>query len=129
MTNTSGQQASRIYLGEVWVSFHHGMPFGATSSVYAWHRVGAAIGAIARRLLHLPVLRYVDDYFAVERQDGFGVVIVCVSIACALQARDDEASHERVCEIGKASPWRDGHRKEKAGVWLGTCCSRHEGYV
>ena len=70
MKDTHKWAAGITYLfeGESWVSFHHGMPFGATSSVYAWHRVGAAIGAIARRLLHMPVLRYVDDYFAVERR-------------------------------------------------------------
>ena len=70
MKDTHKWAAGITYLfeGESWVSFHHGMPFGATSSVYAWHRVGAAIGTIARRLLHMPVLRYVDDYFAVERR-------------------------------------------------------------
>lgn len=53
--------------GEAWFAVHNATPFGASSSVYAWHRVGALIGAIARKLLHLPVFRYVDDYFAVER--------------------------------------------------------------
>ena len=54
--------------GRAWASFHNAMPFGATSSVWAWHRVGALIAHLARRLLHIPVLRYVDDYFSVERQ-------------------------------------------------------------
>ena len=52
-----------------WVSFHTAMPFGATASVYAWHRVGALIGAIARRLFKMPIYRYVDDYFASERPE------------------------------------------------------------
>ena len=51
------------------VSFHYSMPFGATSSVVAWHRIGEVICTIARRLLKLPVLRYVDDYFAAERSE------------------------------------------------------------
>ena len=33
----------------------------------ARERVGEAIGKIARVLLRLPVCRYVDDYFSVER--------------------------------------------------------------
>ena len=49
------------------VSFHHGCPFGATASVVAWHRVGALIEKIARKILHVPLLRYVDDFFAAER--------------------------------------------------------------
>ena len=53
--------------GDVWVSRHCGMPFGATASVFAWHRVGALICAIARSLFKMPVFRYVDDFFAAER--------------------------------------------------------------
>jgi hypothetical protein len=53
--------------GEPWVAFHEGMPFGATGSVVAWHRIGALITSIARKLLHLPVFRYVDDWFAADR--------------------------------------------------------------
>ena len=56
-----------MYEGEVWTSVHHAMPFGAAASVMAWHRVGALIASIARRRLHLPVLRYVDDYFSMDR--------------------------------------------------------------
>jgi len=75
-----------LFEGKVWVSFHHGMPFGAMSSVYAWHRVGAALAAIARKVLHLPVLRYVDDYFAVEGRvasPGMGqhCVVICFAHA------------------------------------------------
>ena len=52
-----------------WCSFHHGMPFGATSSVWAWHRIGAMLAHLARKLLHIPVLRYVDDYFSADRPE------------------------------------------------------------
>ena len=37
------------------------MPFGATSSVGAWYRVGRLIAAIARKVLFLAVWRYSDD--------------------------------------------------------------------
>ena len=78
-----------------WVAFVHDgipmaakhttMPFGSVASVYHWDRVGELIKTIARcdvagvyvsanvppmlctrRLFHLPVLRFVDDFFAVE---------------------------------------------------------------
>ena len=53
--------------GELWISEHRAAPFGASSSVHAWERVGALICTIARRALRLPVHRYVDDYFGFER--------------------------------------------------------------
>ena len=43
------------------------MPFGASSSVVAWHRIGDLLLCIARDILFLPVFRYVDDYFCAER--------------------------------------------------------------
>ena len=36
---------------------HLGMPFGSVASVHHWERIGELITAIARRVLHLPVLR------------------------------------------------------------------------
>ena len=46
---------------------HYTCPFGAVSSVHAWERVGAALAHLARVFLHLPVFRYVDDYFGPDR--------------------------------------------------------------
>jgi hypothetical protein len=70
-----------ILAGVIWISTHLAMPFGAASSVWAWHRIGALLCSIARKVLHLPVYRYVDDFFAVDR---------CRSLFCAL-------SFARVC--------------------------------
>lgn len=62
-------------------------PFGAIASVHNWDRVGqlsvagaywwynllfvmcigSLLRAVARRILHLPLLQYVDDYFACDR--------------------------------------------------------------
>ena len=56
-----------MFEGVAWCSVHHAAPFGATSSVEAWHRVGALLASIATEFLRIPVLRYVDDYFSVER--------------------------------------------------------------
>ena len=56
-----------IFQGGPWIAVNPAMPFGATTSVLAWNKVGALILDLARQLLHLPVFRYVDDYFAAER--------------------------------------------------------------
>ena len=52
--------------GSTLTSTHLSMMFGSTASVHAWHRVASLIKAVARRILHLPVLCFVDDYFAVD---------------------------------------------------------------
>ena len=57
----------QIVLFEVVVSAHYACPFGATASVHAWERIGHLIRWVARKLLKLAVLAYVDDAFAIER--------------------------------------------------------------
>ena len=86
---------------EVWVAVHKSMPFGAASSVYAWHRVGHLIREIARSRLHLAVGRYVDDYFGVERAEtaehalGTGVRLIRALLG-------QTAVADRKCEIGRS---------------------------
>ena len=53
--------------GKTYIASHLAMPFGATSSVEEWERVGDLILQVARELLHMPLFRYVDDYFGPER--------------------------------------------------------------
>ena len=53
--------------GRTLIAHHYAMPFGATGSVVAWHRVGDLLCKISRKLLYVALLRYVDDYFALER--------------------------------------------------------------
>ena len=50
-----------------YVAGHLAMPFGATSSVFGWSRVGAALVRILRVLLKIPVGIYVDDLHGAER--------------------------------------------------------------
>jgi hypothetical protein len=78
------------YNGHAVAARHLALMFGSVASVHHWERVGAdggfhvyvvhglvrarmfageLITAIARRVLFLPVLRFVDDYFAAERED------------------------------------------------------------
>ena len=54
---------------DIWTSQHYSMPFGAVSSVHAWDRVGAFFRALGRRLFHLILFRYVDDFFAPDWAD------------------------------------------------------------
>ena len=75
------------------------MPFGATASVVAWHRVGDLLLEIARRLLHLPAFRYVDDYFAAERtgiaQHGLGTFVRLVRAVLGSSAVADAKTEFR----------------------------------
>ena len=45
------------------------MPFGAVASVHGWDRVGAFFRELGRKLFHLVLFRYVDDFFAVDWED------------------------------------------------------------
>ena len=53
--------------GKLMMARHLVLPFGASASVYHWDRIGALIATLARKLLHLPVLRWVDDLYSFER--------------------------------------------------------------
>ena len=75
-----------MFEGVPWVARHIGMPFGSSASVEAWHLVGELLCYIARRILFLPIYRYVDDYFAAERHVASVSAYLCVS------ARVDRAS-------------------------------------
>ena len=50
------------HAGKVWASRHVALPFGCKSSVYAWDRIGSLLCHIGRRILRLPLFRYVDDF-------------------------------------------------------------------
>lgn len=56
-----------IHEGVRWVARHLGMPFGTTSAVYAFHRVGALLSSGVRRSAKAPLARYVDDFFGASR--------------------------------------------------------------
>ena len=54
--------------GRVMAAQHVTLPFGGLACVHGWERAGAFLAAAARKLLWLPVLRYVDDFFSIERK-------------------------------------------------------------
>ena len=62
----------------VQVAGHLAMPFGASSSVYAWDRVGSALIHIVRTLLKIPVGKYVDDFHGAERPECIEHCKCCV---------------------------------------------------
>ena len=71
------------------VAFHYGMPFGATGSVFTWHRVGDLILYIARILLFMALSRYVDAYFGPERCRAERMLVVHMWQSIFVQAGND----------------------------------------
>ena len=111
-----------------YASSHIGMPFGATSSVVAWHRIGHLLTLIARRVLFLPVLVYVDDFFSPERPVTMKhAMSVFARLVKLLLGPDAIASHKLECGCSlvilgmHVTPSREGvvfHLcQEKARKW------------
>ena len=73
------------------------MPFGAASSVFAWDRVGAALVRIARFILKIPLLRYVDDLFSAERPDCIEQCRDCVVRLVRALLGPTSVSDKKVC--------------------------------
>ena len=66
-------------LQELVVAIHNACPFGATSSVHNWERLGTLICNIARRILKLGCFRYVDDFFGCERPETVEHAMLCMA--------------------------------------------------
>ena len=56
-----------MHVLQIFASFHTAMPFGAVASVHAWEKIGALLQVAIRKLLMIPVFRYVDDFFSFDR--------------------------------------------------------------
>ena len=65
--------------GITWASCHRSLAFGLVAAVHAWNRVGACLTHICRQLLKIPLLRYVDDLFAVEPSRSAPHALSCVA--------------------------------------------------
>ena len=90
----------RLLLYKAYYSQHTACPFGATACVHAWERIGNTLAHLARKLLHLPVLRYVDDYVSPERPKWLSHSMRCfVRLARLLLGPDSIA--ESKMEFGK----------------------------
>ena len=53
------------------------MPFGSIGSVHGWDRIGSLLRHLGRRLLFIPLCRYVDDYFSVDREEVADHAMTC----------------------------------------------------
>ena len=85
--------------GSVVAVQHKCCPFGAISSVHNWDRIGSFLCTAACRLLHLPILRFVDDYFSLERPKAAEHAMQCFArlVRCIL---GDSAISVRKLEVG-----------------------------
>ena len=62
----------------IWIAEHSATPFGSIGSVHAWYRIGAAPASIIIKILHIPALRYVDDFFSAEWPGSAIHALICV---------------------------------------------------
>ena len=56
--------------GQIHVAMHNALPFGSAASAAAWHRVGAFLRAIGRKLLHLVLLQYMDNFYGPDHYEA-----------------------------------------------------------
>ncbi len=82
--------------GCVYVSQHFACPFGACSSVHAWERAGALLTTIARKLLRLPIFRYVDDVFCTDR---CGAICTLGAASIHVRCRPESVEHALQCMV------------------------------
>lgn len=61
----------------VMVSEHVCMPFGSIASVHNWDRVGSFLCALGRKLLKIPLSRYVDDFMTGDREASIASGMDC----------------------------------------------------
>ena len=64
---------------QIMIASHMACPFGSTSAVYNWERVGSLLGALVRRVLHIAAVRYVDDFCAPERPETMEHAMGCLA--------------------------------------------------
>ena len=64
--------------GKPHVASHFVLPCGYLASVHHWDRIGSLLRAIFRRMLFIPALRYVDDYFGPEGPACVSHLVQCV---------------------------------------------------
>ena len=63
--------------GVVLVAGHVCMPFGSVASVHNWDRIGSFLCALGRKLLKIPLSRYVDDFMAGDRKASIDAGMNC----------------------------------------------------
>ena len=56
-----------LYQDTPWIAIHKTTNVGAISSVHAWHRLSNVLLRFFRTRFHLPICKYVDDFFGCSR--------------------------------------------------------------
>ena len=109
---------------------HDGMPFGAVSSVVAWHRFGAFLSAVLLHICRSPVSRYVDDFFGASPHGLYwsggrmlGVLTTLCGVLC--DESKDEDQVVQMIVLGMTVEWcrsfehvRVSLEQSKALQWL-----------
>ena len=57
-----------LHEGEPMAARHCALMFGAIGAVYGWGRLGAFLQHVLRAVLRVPLFRYVDDFFSLDKQ-------------------------------------------------------------
>ena len=68
---------------QVWAAQMRAAPFGAISSVHAWHRLGEAIQQMVKRLGRAPIARWVDDCFQQTAATSSGAAVFFLMPSCS----------------------------------------------
>jgi hypothetical protein len=87
--------------GKIWAAQHYACPFGAIGSVYAWESIASALSHLARRLLRLAVLHFVDDFFAAEAHECVEHALQCLVKLFRMLLGDAAVSDLKI-DFGKA---------------------------
>ena len=70
----------------IFAARHNALPFGCTGSVHCWNRIGALLAHVAVVCLRIPILRYVDDFFSLDRHENVAHSLACFArvVRCLL---------------------------------------------
>ena len=86
-----------LFKGEAWASRHVALPFGCTASVHAWNRIGGLLFHVGRKLLHIPLLRYVDDLFSADRSQCAEHAMMCFARLVRAISGSSSVQERKLC--------------------------------
>ena len=105
------------------------MPFGAAASGLAWHKIGDLLCQLGRKLLGIPLFRYVDDYFAVDRQRLFMHTprVFMDFFSLSTQAGNSEARLGDIRATYSCHPRPRCSGRQESRIWQRSGNLRHQG--
>ena len=106
-------------------AMHFSIPFGAASSVANWERDGAVIAAICRRVVRIPLLRYVDDLFSADRRELARAARGVSGAPAGRTPRAAGGARNGLRGPDRAQPaWRHSDQREEGRVRNAACSAR-----